>query len=93
MDLCVAAKISCLFNSIYLEPRDIKIFHMIIEVVNADRGYVSNKLLINRTSYSERTISTSLTNLKKCGLISIESIDRKNFIICHLNHLINENEK
>lgn len=85
MDISVAIQFSSLLNRHSLDPRDIKIFHIIVEIVSGSKGYISNELLIKRSSYCERTISTSLANLKNCGLIEIKVVNRKNFITCNLD--------
>ena len=64
--------------------RDIAIFHIIIEITNADRGFVSNELLMKKYGKCEKTISSALTNLKKIGLITITIVNGKNFITCNL---------
>ena len=55
--------------------RDIAIFHIIIEITNADRGFVSNELLMKKYGKCEKTISSALTNLKKIGLITITIVN------------------
>ena len=52
-------------NRLNLMSRDIAIFHIIIEITNADRGFVSNELLMKKYGKCEKTISSALTNLKK----------------------------
>jgi hypothetical protein len=42
--------------------RDIAIFHIIIEITNADRGFISNELLMKKYGKCEKTISSALTN-------------------------------
>ena len=42
--------------------RDIAIFHIIIEITNADIGFISNELLMKKYGKSEKTISSALTN-------------------------------
>ena len=88
MDFSISIKISCLLNRLNLMSRDIAIFYIIIEITNADRGFVSNELLMKKYGKCEKTISSALTNLKKIGLITITIVNGKNFITCNLIDLI-----
>lgn len=90
MDISAVVEFSCLINKVELKDRDIAIFHIIVEITEGNKGFVSNKLLIDKTKRCERTISDSIQSLQKVDLISVERIGGKNFIRCNLEGVFNK---